>query len=128
MGYEVPLFNITLIAAADLTAKQYHAVKVDANGQGALAGTGENGIGILQNVPDTGQAATVTVQGISKAIYGDAVTAGQDVMVDANGQIVPYADPGVEVTHYKVGTALTSGAAGEEGTILLKCNSSVTGA
>lgn len=119
MGYEVPLFNHTLIAAADLSAAQYHAVKVDANGQAALAGAGEDAIGILQNVPQAGQAATVMMLGVTKAIYGGTVTAGQKVMVDANGKIVPYADAAAGSTNYAIGKALTSGSADEEGTIVI---------
>ncbi len=120
MGYEVPLQNITLEAAADLTTKQYYAVKVDANGKAALAGAGELAVGVLQNVPAAGQAATIMVSGVTKAIYGATVTAGNKLMVNADGKFVPYAAPGAGVTNHAVAIALESGAADVEGTILLK--------
>jgi len=119
MGYEVPVFNITLVAGADLSNSQYLAVKVDANGKAALAGAGEDAVGVLQNVPKAGEAATVMVLGITKAIYGATVTAGDKVMVDASGKFIPYAAPGAGETNHVIGKALTSGAANEEGTVLL---------
>jgi hypothetical protein len=120
MGYEIPLQSITLEAAADLSTKQYHAIKVDANGKAALASAGEPAVGVLQNDPGIGQAATVMVFGVTKAIYGASVAPGNKLMVNADGQFVPYAAPGAGATNHVVGVALTGGAAGEEGAILLK--------
>ncbi len=114
MGYEVPIFNMTLEAAADLSAKQYLAIKVDANGKAAVAGDGENAIGILQNVPKAGQAATVMSLGISNAIYGDAVTAGNNVAVDAAGKIVPAVG-----NDAVLGIALSTGVANQVGSIFI---------
>lgn len=128
MGFEIPLYNITLEAAADLSNNQYYAVKVDSNGKAALAGAGENAVGILQDVPSQGQAATVMVLGTSKVIYGATVTAGQKLMVDTNGKAVPYAAPGAGVTNHVIGIALSSGQADEEGTILLGSNAFQVGA
>lgn len=127
MGYEIPGKNITLVAAVDLTAKQYHAVKLDSNGKAtAITVAGEDAIGILQIPAIAGEAATVMVSGVTKAIYGAAVTAGQCVMVDASGKIVPFATPAASNTNYAIGRALESGVAGQEGTILLGANPSVS--
>lgn len=84
--------TLSLTAAADLSAKQYFAVKVDSNGKAALAGAGEFTAGILQNKPASGQAADVAWGGISKAIAGGNITAGATVAADANGKLVDAAE------------------------------------
>jgi hypothetical protein len=86
MAYEIPVLDITLTAAADLSAKQFHAVKVDSNGAAALAGAGENVIGVLQNKPASGQAASVRVYGITKLVAGAAITKGAVVAADASAK------------------------------------------
>lgn len=78
----------SLVAAADLSAAQFRAVKVNSSGQAALAAAGEFAIGILQNKPTAGQTATVvTVGPISKAVAGGSITAGALVASDASGKL-----------------------------------------
>lgn len=84
-GYGV---DITLLAAADFSAKQFHAVKVDNTGKAALAAAGDWAIGILQNNPLSGEAATIRVSGKSKFVADAAVAAGAKVTPSADGQIV----------------------------------------
>ncbi len=86
MAYEDPGKQISLLAGADLSAKQYYAVKVDANGKVVVAGAGELAIGILQNKPAAGQIATVMVTGISKMVAGGVVASGELVASDAVGK------------------------------------------
>lgn len=65
-----------LQAGADLSAKQYHFVKLDANGLVvACSATTDVPIGILQNAPDGtyNKAATVAVGGTSKLVAGGAL-------------------------------------------------------
>jgi len=114
MAHEIPVETITLIVAADFSAKQYYAVKVDNTGKAVLAGAGENAVGILQNKPELDKAATVMVLGESKAVYGGNVTAGQNLTPDAAGKLVT-ASGGDAV----IGVALESGAADEIHTVLL---------
>ena len=55
---------ITLEAAEDLSAKQYNFVKLDANGKvviTAVATAGQIPIGVLQNAPESGEAAMLSV-------------------------------------------------------------------
>ena len=78
--------DITLIAGADLSAKQFYAVKLDSNGAAVVAGDGEDAVGILQNKPASGQAATVRVVGISKFVAGGAISLPNRVASDANGK------------------------------------------
>ena len=78
--------DITLIAGADLSAKQFYAVKLDSNGAAVLAGDGEDAVGILQNKPASGQAANVRIVGISKFVAGGAISLPNRVTSDANGK------------------------------------------
>jgi hypothetical protein len=77
---------ITLVAAADLSAKQYYFVAVDTNGQAALTGDDGNPIGVLQNKPTAGQAATICIDGVTKVYVGteSGLGAGYNVGCDAN--------------------------------------------
>jgi len=88
MATEILIQSISLVAAADLSAKQYYCVKVDSNGKAALCGAAENSVGILQNDPTSGQMATVGMLGLSKAKYGASVTAGANLMTDASGKLI----------------------------------------
>ena len=88
MAYQQAQTNITLKAGADLSAKQYFFVKIDANGDAVLAGNGENAIGVLQNAPASGEAANIAVAGVSKVIIGDTTSLDYGVVIssDANGK------------------------------------------
>jgi hypothetical protein len=90
MAYSESTTIITLPAAADLSARQYHFVIVDGNGQAALSAADQNAIGILQNKPDAqGRAASVLISGASKLVCGGAgsgTRAGYNIGTDANGR------------------------------------------
>lgn len=116
--------TVSLPAAADLSAKQFYAIKVDSNGKAAVAGAGEFCAGILQNKPGSGQAATVAYGGISKALAGGNITAGMTVAADAAGKLVNAAEATVNtsdtgaaadavVSSNVVGIALASGVSGD---------------
>lgn len=91
MAWELPNFCIgNLTAAADLSANQYHCVKVTGNNQVNLADTaGEVILGVLQGKPAQGEAAEITIVGVTKVVAGAALTAGQAWGVDAQGRAVP---------------------------------------
>lgn len=78
-----------LVAGADLTASQHLFVVVNASGKAAVAGAGVAIDGVLQNKPDTDQAATVWGCGsVSKVVAGAAVAAGALVAPNASGQAI----------------------------------------
>ncbi len=125
MAYEVIVLDISLVAAADLSASQYRFVKVDANGKAALAAAGENAIGVLQDKPVAGQTATVRLYGISKVMAGAAIAKGAAVASDANGKAktavsarTDTSDAGAAndplIGSYAVGIALQAAAADGE--------------
>lgn len=110
MAFEAPLYKIPgLKAAADLSAKQFKVMKMVGSLSVNVAGDGEAGMGILQNLPSaSGQAAEVVALGVSKVLAGDTITAGQRLASDANGDLVP-ATSGERV----MGVALEGGSSGE---------------
>lgn len=113
MAVELPVFNTPgLIAAADLSAKQYHFVKLNGTGTGVVAcnGATDKPIGVLQNKPTSGQAAEVMMLGISKVV-GDANLAIDDfIATSADGQAAAVV-PGTDTTRYVVGRVLLENTA-----------------
>jgi len=112
MATQQPAFSIgTLTAAADLSAKQFHAVKITAAQQVNLSTVaGEPVIGILQNKPASGAAADIMVIGVTKVKAGAAIAAGASVMAGADGRIITAATAGSEV----IGKALEAAANADE--------------
>lgn len=94
MAYEIPGRTITLEAAADLSARQFHFVGVDSAGKAALAitSTGEADVlGILQNKPTAGQAASIMIDGVSKIVaVGSTMSAGDLVTNSTAGRATPH--------------------------------------
>lgn len=78
--------DITVAAGADLSLKQFYAVKLDANAQVVAAGAGEDAIGVVQNKPKLGEMATVRIAGITKMVAGAAIAAGARVASGAAGK------------------------------------------
>ena len=88
MSFQSNGTDITLVAAADLSGKQFYAVKVDSNGKAALCVAGDFAIGMLQNKPASGEQGTVRIAGVSKGAAGGSITAGNLLAADANGKLV----------------------------------------
>jgi hypothetical protein len=110
MAFDNSVQNITLPAAADLSAQQYRCMTVNASGQAAVANATALVVGILQNDPGAaGQPATVAYAGASKAVAGASITAGARVTADANGAVIPAAAAGDPV----LGVALSNAASGD---------------
>lgn len=123
MAYEIGAYGlkITLVAGADLSAKQYCFVKLNSSGQAiAVAAATDNPIGILQNAPLSGQECEVMVSGGSKLVLGGTVASGDVVSPSATGVGVTIV-PGTDVTKYAMGKALTGGASGEIITAVVHC-------
>lgn len=119
MAYEIPLFSITLKAAADLSAHQYKFVKLDSNGDAAaIAQETDVPIGVLQEKPAAaGRACQVMVIGVSK-LQGDADLAkGNAITTSADGQA-----QAAKGTCYTVGQVLEdNSAAGGLLTAIINC-------
>ena len=124
MAYEISNYSVkvTLVAAADLSAKQYTFVKLDASGQVAAAAAATDiPIGVLQNAPTAGQEAEVLVVGGTKVVAGAAIGEGALVGTSATGNAVALV-AGTDTTKYVVGTLLTESAAdGNVVTAVINC-------
>lgn len=82
--------DISKEAGADLSAKQYYAVKRDAStGKIVLAGANEKALGILQNAPESGETAQVRIQGVSlaKLEEGGTLLFGKFLTPTTNGTL-----------------------------------------
>jgi len=119
--------TITLEAAADLSSNQYNFVKLDANGKVVICVADSAGtipIGVLQNAPTSGQAATVLVVGISKIEAGVAMDEGVTISCSDGSSA---ADDGqavlADASDVVVGQTITAGAADEYITAAINCAS-----
>lgn len=123
MASQNPLDRIGgLSASADLSAKQYYFVKIDGDYSVGLCDTdGEFPIGVLQNEPTSGQAATVEMAGATKVVAAEALTAGDFVGTDANGKakIVQSTNTGADIGDWLVGIVIEGAGADEIATIKL---------
>lgn len=115
-------FKITLEAGADLSAKQYFFVKLDANGKAvSCSAATDKPVGVLQNKPTSGQAAEIVVVGLTKVSSDAALTIGALIGTSADGQ-ADAKTPGTDTTEFVVGTVLTTtGAADVIGSVLVNC-------
>ncbi len=115
MAYEGAQILIPgLKASADLSAKQYYFVKLSGAGTVTVcAGTTDKPIGVLQNTPESGDAAVVCGLGVTKVSADAALSAGDLIGTSADGQAAPYV-AGTDTTKYIVGQVIeaTTAAAG----------------
>lgn len=80
--------SVALEASTDLSARQYHFMKLS-SGQLALCGAGQDAIGVLQDDPAAaGRAGNVAMLGIVKVKIGGTVTIDGDVASDSTGRAV----------------------------------------
>lgn len=121
-SYEIPGFKFSLEAGADLSAGQYHFVKLDANGLAVLcAAITDKPVGVLQNDPGLGEEAEIMATGITKMSADAAVAIGNEIGTSADGQGDVIAS-GTATTVFKVGQALqAAGAAGVLFACLIDC-------
>lgn len=109
---------ISLLAAADHSAKQYYCVKVDSNGRAAIvAAAGDRVDGIIV-VPADAQdrAESVQVSGVAKCIAAGPIARGALVAATSAGKVDDSATLGVIDNanvkgSYIVGVALEAAAA-----------------
>ena len=125
MAYEFSNYAVkaTLVAGADLSAKQYHFVKID-NGTGkavAVNGATDRPFGVLQNNPTADQEAEILVVGGTKIVAGGTASAGQPLFPSASGNAVTLAFGSTGSAAYAVGTFVTDGSASATTTAVIDC-------
>lgn len=115
MAFEGILQNVPgIVAGSDLSAKQFHAVKLTGELQVGAAAANDLSLGILQNDPLQGDAAAVAYAGVSKVKSGANLAVGNRVAPDASGALVP-AGSG----DFPIGVALEAGVSGDVVSVLL---------
>ena len=78
--------DITLTAAEDLSDYQYHFVHQASDSTADLLDVGtEFPIGVLQNAPESGEAAVIRIEGTSKLKMNLAMTVGTKVKAEYVG-------------------------------------------
>jgi len=124
MAYEISNYSVkvTLVAGADLSAKQYTFVKINSSGEAiAAAAATDIPVGVLQNAPTSGQEAEVLVVGGTKIVAGAAISEGAQVGTSSAGKAVALV-AGTDTTKYVAGTLLTESAAdGNIVTAVINC-------
>lgn len=117
MAFENDVLDVSLLADGDLSAYQYHFVKMtDENTVGVCSGATDNPIGILQNEPKAaGNVARVRIHGVSRVMAGGAIVAGDKVGTDAAGEGIAKT---VSKTEY-MGIALVGASATQLATVLV---------
>jgi hypothetical protein len=119
MAYEAAQIKLgQLTASADLSAKQFHFVKLSAaTTVDVCSGVTDKPIGILQNSPTSGQAAEICIFGITKVVSDGTTAAGNLIGTSSDGQAAVYTSS--DTTKYICGQAIEAGAAGEVVTMFL---------
>lgn len=123
MAYEGPQICIPgLSASADLSAKQYYFVKISGAGTVTVcAAATDKPIGVLQNAPTSGQAATVCAIGVTKVSCDADLAVGDVIGTSGDGQADAKTN-GTDTTEYAVGYVLDEpGAAGDLATAFICC-------
>lgn len=124
MAEQGPQGRYSFRAAADLTTKQWHIMRVVAAGppptcniaSNALAAANVGMVGVLQNAPNTDEPATVANDGLSKVVAGAATSAWAWITTDASGRAINASSGDVAI-----GRATESaGAAGQVISVLLQ--------
>jgi len=120
MAYESPSITLgTLTAAADLSAKQYHFVKLaSATTVNVCTATTDRAIGILQNKPTSGQQAVIQIFGISKVVADGTIAFNNVIGTSADSQADAIV-PGTDTSVVTLGVAIQAASASETFTMFL---------
>lgn len=89
MATEERVFTFSALACADLSSNQYRAIRYSTGAAIALSGAADNAIGILQNKPAAaGRVASFATLGLTKAVAGGVIAAGNWIGPGASGKLV----------------------------------------
>jgi hypothetical protein len=113
MAFEHVILPFSWPAGADLSGKQYYAVQLTTSETVTLADATVRVLGILQNDPASGDAASVALAGISRAVTdgsGTAIAAMDALAPDANGKLVKTTTDNDETVATALQASTTDGA------------------
>lgn len=99
-----------LIAAADLSAKQFHFVKLTANNTvNVCTAVTDKPIGVLQNKPKAGDEANVCAMGVTKVVGDANLAAGDSIGTSVDSQAAAYTV--ADTTKHIVGVVIEDNSA-----------------
>lgn len=99
---------LTRVASEDLSDKQYFIMQLDSDGAIEIGESATDFlIGVLQNKPESGQAATVRYVGTTKVVASAAIAIGEEVTSTSAGKAVTTTTDG----DFVIGRALEAAAA-----------------
>lgn len=108
------------VAAADLRTHQFKLVKITAaRTVGLCTATTDKPIGVLQNKPNTGEAAEVLVIGVTEVVAGETIAAGDKLTVNAVAKAVNDVPGAAPLMWF--GTVIDGSAVDELATALINC-------
>lgn len=114
--------NVSYPAGGDLSAKQFHFVKLNSSRQVVIcAAVTDLPIGVLQNNPASGETAVVCPLGRTKVVADEELAVGDRIgcSSDAQAQVVVI---GTETTVFFLGQVdQAAGAAGNYATAWVNC-------
>ena len=111
MSYNNRQQAITLSANADLSSHQYKIVELLSDGTCDIADL-RAGFGVLQNIPQSGEAATVCIDGETKVMAGGTIAIGNHIHCVASGGWAGAVASGTLTPHTVLGIALEAVASG----------------
>lgn len=104
----------TGVAGESMLTKKYYIVQLDASGNIEVGeGATDLIVGVLQNKPDTGEAAVVRFNGTTKVIFGGNVAIGDWLTSDSSGKAIATTTDG----NITIGRALVAGVDGDIGEV-----------
>lgn len=107
----VPLIIDSRPAGADLSAKQFYFVKNDGSGGAIICNDATDlPIGVLQNKPELGAQAEITVLGPSPVVADAALAEGVLIGPSADSQADAKV-PGTDITEYVCGSMRNAASA-----------------
>ena len=116
MAFEIPGFKPAgFVAASDLRTKQFYCLKhtTTNNTVDLCSVAGEMVFGILQNTPNTNEAAEIMLMGISKVIASETLTANDWWGTASTGkaQKIDITKTGADVNNWAMGKVVVGAAA-----------------
>jgi len=115
MAWNNELDCMSFEANADLSSYKFRVVELLTTGKVDLADLGK-GYGVLQNIPKSGEMATVAVRGQTKVIAGGTISVADHVRATSGGWVVKANSgdlPGIMI----LGQVLVAAASGAIGTV-----------
>jgi hypothetical protein len=120
MATENGVLDLSYEAGEDLTSDQYRIVRVSDGKVYRPDTAGDVPLGVLQNAPAQGEAASVRLIGVSKIVFGETVA--ENEWIKAEYVSASDAGKGMDadgVLDLAIGRCLSGGAEDELGEILL---------